>query len=111
VAVKIIDISEHGVRIETPASLAPAELCQVSVNAPAGTVVLSTRVARCRLDMVKQDDGSIVRVYHAGLEFTDDITESKEIKALISEVCTVEDDEAAEVTTKETTEGKIVRAM
>jgi len=111
VAVKILDISEHGVRIESPAALAPAELCQVTVNAPAGTVVLSTRVARCRLNMVTQDDGSVARVYHAGLEFTDDFTESKEVKALISDVCTVEDEEPAEATTKETTEGKIVKAM
>ena len=114
VAVKILDISEHGVRIESSASLAPAELCQVTVNAPAGTVVLSTRVARCRLDMVKQDDGSVVRVYHAGLEFTEDFTESSEVKALMSEVCTVEEEVTAEVTTNETdetTEGKIVKAM
>jgi len=111
VAIKILDISEHGLRIETPAALAPAELCQVSVNGPAGTLVLSTRVARCRLDMVKQDDGSVVRVYHAGLEFTEDLTESKEIKALISEVCTVEDDETAEVATEAITEGRIVTAM
>ena len=111
VAVKILDISEHGVRIESSASLAPAELCQVTVNAPAGTVVLSTRVARCRLKMVTQDDGSIGRVYHAGLEFTDDFTESKEVKALISEVCTVKDEEPAEVATEAITEGEIVRAM
>jgi hypothetical protein len=111
VAVKILDISEHGMRIETPAALAPAELCQVTVNAPAGAMVLSTRVARCRLNMVKHDDGSIARVYHAGLEFTEDYSESKKVKALISEVCTVEDEEPAEVAKKDTTEGKIVKAM
>ena len=111
VAVKILDISEHGMRIESPAALAPAELCRVTVNAPAGAVVLSTRVARCRLNMVKHEDGSVGRVYHAGLEFTDDSAESKEIKALISEVCTVKDEVPAEVKTKETTEGKIVKAM
>jgi hypothetical protein len=111
VAVKILDISEHGVRIESPAALAPAELCQVTVNAPAGTVVLSTRVARCRLKMVKHDDGSVARVYHAGLQFTDDSIESKEVKALMSEICTVKDEEPAEVAKKDTTEGKIVKAM
>jgi hypothetical protein len=111
VAIKILDISEHGVRIESPASLAPAELCQVTVNAPAGTVVLSTRVARCRLKMVTQDDGSVARVYHAGLEFTDDLSESKEVKALISEVCTVNDEETTEAATEAITEGRIVTAM
>ena len=111
VVVKILDISEHGMRIESPVAMAPAELCQMTVNAPAGAVVLSTRVARCRLKMVKQDDGSVARVYHAGLEFTDDFAGSKEVKGLISEVCTVEDEVPAEVTTNETTEGKIVKAM
>lgn len=111
VAVKILDISVHGMRIESPTPLAPAELCQVNVNAPAGTVVLGTRVARCRLKMVTQNDGSIARVYHAGLEFTEDYTESKEVMALISEVCTVEDEEPAEVKSNTVTEGKIVKAM
>ena len=111
VAVHILDISEHGVRIESPTALAPSELCQLTVKAPAGSLVICTRVARCRLNMVKQDDGSIVRVYHAGLEFTDDYTESKEVKTLISEVCTVEDEEPAEVTKDEITEGEIVKAM
>ena len=112
VKIKVLDISEHGLRIESPAALRPAESCEVTVTAPSGTVVLRARVARCRLSMVKQDDGSIARVYHAGLEFSEEDCGNEEIKALMSEVCLVE--QPAEMTTdstRETTEGKIVSAM
>ncbi len=112
VKIKVLDISEHGLRIESPAALRPAETCEVTVKAPGGAVVLRGRVARCRLNMVKQDDGSIARVYHAGLEFSEDDCGSEEIKALMSDVCLIE--QPAEMTTEsqsETTEGKIVNAM
>ena len=112
VKIKVLDISEHGMRIESPAALRPAELCEVTVKAPGGTVVLRARVARCRLNMVKQDDGSIARVYHAGLEFSEEDCGSEEIKALMSDVCLIE--QPAEMTTDaatKITEGKIVSAM
>ena len=112
VKIKVLDISEHGLRIESPAALRPAESCEVTVTAPNGTVVLRARVARCRLAMVKQDDGSIARVYHAGLEFSEEDSGSEEIKELMSQVCLVE--QPAEMTTEapvQTTEGKIVTAM
>ncbi len=112
VKITILDISEHGIRIESPAALRPAEVCEVTVKAPSGTVILHGRVARCRLNMVKQDDGSIARVYHAGLEFSEDDCESEDIKSLMSEVCIVE--QPAEITTEtpeEITEGKILNAM
>ena len=112
VAVKILDISEHGLRIESPAALRPAETCEVTVKAPTGTVVLRARVARCRLNMVKQDDGSIARVYHAGLEFSEEDCGSEEIKALMSEVCLIEQPaEMSTESTTEVTEGKILTAM
>ncbi len=107
-----LDISEHGIRIESPAALRPAEVCEVTVKAPSGTVILHGRVARCRLNMVKQDNGSIARVYHAGLEFSEDDCESEDIKSLMSEVCIIE--QPAEKTTEtpeEITEGKILNAM
>jgi len=112
VKIKVLDISEHGLRIESPAALRPAETCEVTVKAPGGAVVLRGRVARCRLNMVKQDDGSIARVYHAGLEFSEEDCGSEEVKALMSDVCLKE--QPAEMTTEsqsETTEGKIVNAM
>ena len=112
VAVKILDISEHGLRIESPAALRPAETCEVTVKAPTGTVVLRARVARCRLNMVKQDDGSIARVYHAGLEFSEEDCGSEEIKTLMSEVCLLEQPaEMSTESTTEVTEGKILTAM
>ena len=112
VKITILDISEHGIRIESPAALKPAEVCEVTVKARNGTVILHGRVARCRLNMVKQDDGSIARVYHAGLEFSEEDCESEETKSLMSEVCIVE--QPAELTTEtpaEITEGKIVSVM
>ena len=112
VKIRVLDISEHGLRIESPAALRPAEVCDVTVKGPGGAVVLRGRVARCRLNMVKQDDGSIARVYHAGLEFSEDDCGSEEVKALMSDVCLIE--QPAEMTTEasaETTEGKILNAM
>ena len=99
--VKVLNLSEHGILIESPVGLPPAGLCEVTVKAPSGLKVLRARVARCRLNMVKQDDVSILKVYHAGLEFSEDVAGSPEIKALMCEVCVFE--ELAEMTTTATT--------
>jgi len=111
VPVKVLDISEHGMRIESPIGMPPAGMCEVNVEAPDGTLVIDARVARCRLKMVKQDDGSITRVFHAGLEFPEEYCGCKEVKALMDQVCKLEDEEQDEITTSPITEGKIVKAM
>jgi hypothetical protein len=59
--------------------------------------------------MKKQDDGFMGKVYHAGLEFSEDVAGSQEIKTLMLEVCILE--EPAEMTTDAATNPGIKQAM
>ena len=102
--VRIVNISQHGMLIESPCGLPPAGICEVTVEAPSGPRVIKARVARCRAQMVKQDDGSVAIRFHAGLEFPEDLAEGLEVQELISEVCMLE----APVEQTETTAAGIV---
>jgi len=95
--VRIVNISPHGMLIESPCGLPPAGMCELTIEAPGGPRVIKARVARCRAQMVKQDDGNIAIRFHAGLEFPEDLAEGLEIQELMSEICTLEAslDEAA----------------
>ena len=88
--VRILNISQHGMLIESPCGLPPAGVCELTVEAPGGPRVIKGRVARCRAQMVKQDDGSVAIRFHAGLEFPEDLAEGLEVQELISEICTLE---------------------
>ena len=88
--VRIINISQHGMLIEAPCGLPPAGICEVTVEAPGGPRLIKARVARCRAQMVKRDDGSVQIRFHAGLEFPEDLAEGLEVQELISEICTLE---------------------
>ena len=88
--VRIVNISQHGMLIESPCGLPPAGMCELTVESPNGPKVIRGRVARCRAQMVKQDDGSVAIRFHAGLEFPEDLAEGLEIQELISEICTLE---------------------
>jgi hypothetical protein len=88
--VRIVNISEHGMLIEAPCGLPPAGMCELTVESPSGPRVIRARVARCRAQMVKRDDGGVVIRFHAGLEFPEDLAEGLEIQQLISEICTLE---------------------
>ena len=88
--VRIINISEHGMLVESPCGLPPAGMCELTVEAPGGPRVIKARVARCRAQMVKQDDGSVAIRFHAGLEFPEDLAEGLEVQELMSEICTLE---------------------
>ena len=88
--VRIVNVSQHGMMIESPCGLPPAGMCEVTVESPGGPRVIRARVARCRAQMVKQDDGNVVIRFHAGLEFPEDLAEGLEIQQLISEICTLE---------------------
>jgi hypothetical protein len=88
--VRIINISQHGMLIESPCGLPPAGICEVTVEAPSGPRLIKARVARCRAQMVKKDDGSVAIRFHAGLEFPDDLAEGLAVQELMSEVCTLE---------------------
>jgi hypothetical protein len=96
--VRIINLSQHGMMIETPCGLPPAGMCELTVEAPGGPRVIRARVARCRAQMVKQDDGNVVIRFHAGLEFPEELAEGLEIQQLISEICTLEGPVEAEST-------------
>jgi hypothetical protein len=88
--VRIVNISKHGMLIESPCGLPPAGMCELTVEGPSGPRVIRARVARCRAQMVKQDDGGVVIRFHAGLEFPEDLAEGVEVQQLISEICTLE---------------------
>jgi hypothetical protein len=88
--VRIINISQHGMLVESPCGLPPAGMCELTVEAPGGPRVIKARVARCRAQMVKQDDGSVAIRFHAGLEFPEDLAEGLEVQELMSEICTLE---------------------
>ena len=107
--VRVLNISEHGLLIESPIGLPLAGTWNVTVKAPSGPKIIRARVARSRLKMVMQDDGSVARVYHTGLDFTEEYAGTEEVLALISEVCTFE--EPAEMTADPVTNGGIAQAM
>ena len=88
--VRIVNVSQHGMLIEAPCGLPPAGMCELTVESPSGPKVIRGRVARCRAQMVKQDDGKVAIRFHAGLEFPEDLAEGLEIQELISEICTLE---------------------
>lgn len=88
--VRIVNISQHGILIESPCGLPPAGMCELTVESPNGPKVIRARVARCRAQMVKQDDGGVQIRFHAGLEFPENLAEGLEIQELISEICTLE---------------------
>ena len=52
--------------------------------------MIKARVARCRAQMVKLDDGSTAIRFHAGLEFPEELAEGLEVQDLISEICALE---------------------
>lgn len=88
--VRILNISKHGMLIESPCGLPPAGMCELTVEAPSGPRVIRAKVARCRAQMVKKDDGKVAIRFHAGLEFPENLAEGLEVQQLISEICTLE---------------------
>jgi hypothetical protein len=88
--VRILDISEHGMLIESSCGLHPSGKCELTIETPSGTRVIQGRVARCRAQMVQQDDGSASMKFHAGIEFPDDVAEGLDVQELISEICTLD---------------------
>ena len=88
--VRVLNISKHGMLIESPCGLPPAGMCEITVEAPSGPRVIRARVARCRAQMVKKDDGKVAIRFHAGLEFPEELADGLEIQQLMSEICTLE---------------------
>ena len=90
IEVKVINISEHGLMIESPSGLPPAGICELTINTPSGPKKVRARVARCRAQMVKRSGDRVAVRFHAGLEFLDDFAAGPEVRDLISELCTLE---------------------
>ena len=89
IEVRVVDISEHGLMIESPSGLPPAGICELTINTPKGTIKIRARVARCRAQMVRHKAGKVSVRFHAGLEFLDDFAEGFAVKELISAICTL----------------------
>jgi hypothetical protein len=88
--VRILNISNHGMLIDSPCGLPPKGICELTVEAPGGPHLIKARVARCRAQMVKDDEGKVSIRFHAGLEFPEELAEGLEVQELISEICTIE---------------------
>ena len=88
--VRILNISQHGMLLESPCGLPPKGICELTIEAPSGPRLIKARVARCRAQMVKQDDGNVAIRFHTGLDFPEELAEGLEVQDLISEICTLE---------------------
>ncbi len=88
--VRILNISQHGMLLESPCGPPPKGVCELTIEAPSGPRVIKARVARCRAQMVKQDDGNVAIRFHTGLDFPEELAEGLEVQELISEICTLE---------------------
>jgi len=87
--VRIVDLSLHGMLVESPSGLPPNGTFEITVLAPSGEKKLRTEVRWCRAQMVQGDGGTKI-LYHAGLEFPDAGEDGLDITELISETCTVD---------------------
>jgi hypothetical protein len=106
---QVIDISEHGMLVETPSGLLPGNTCEFTVHAPFGDLVIRARIANCRAMMVKNAAGRSGIRFRAGLEFAEGFAASPEIKELISAVCSLEG--AGEVSGRVTLHGEMRQTM
>jgi hypothetical protein len=107
--IRVLNISEHGMLVETPFGLPPAGTCEMTLQVPGGEMVIRARVARCRADMVKRAGGQPQIRFRAGLEFFEGFAEGPEVKSLIAAVCSLEGD--AEVTGCVTLHEEMEQAM
>jgi hypothetical protein len=66
--VKIIDVSHHGMKVESASALPPTGPCDLWIPGDQGDVKLKVRVQRCRARFEQEGDERGL-VYQAGLEF------------------------------------------
>ena len=85
--VKVLNISENGILVESMIGLPPAGVCELTVAAPGGDRLIRARVARCRAKMVKGANGKTKMVFLAGLEFFEEDADGLDVHELISEIC------------------------
>jgi hypothetical protein len=90
--IRVVNISESGLLVEAPFGLPPAGVCELTLNLPGGEIMIRAKVARCRANMVKTATGGVAVVFHAGLAFDKTLVGSPEIKKLIADMCSLEND-------------------
>jgi hypothetical protein len=69
IPVKIIDVSGHGMMVESSSAVPPAGACDLWVPGDNGDVKLRVRVQRSRAQFVNGHNGGRGLVYRSGLEF------------------------------------------
>jgi hypothetical protein len=68
--VKLIDVSEGGVQLESTLGLPPASVCQLKIFSEDEELILRAEVRRCRAQLTKKDGVRCV-CYRSGLEFVE----------------------------------------
>jgi hypothetical protein len=84
--VSVLDVSEHGLLVESSTPVRPGGTCEIAIEVPGGERMIRAEVRRCRAQMVESEKGPRI-VYHAGLEFNQPAAGGEEVKNLISELC------------------------
>jgi hypothetical protein len=70
IPVRIVDVSEQGMQVESSSALPPAGQCDIWLPADDGDVRMRVRVQRCRARFIKSESGDGgALVYLAGIEF------------------------------------------
>jgi hypothetical protein len=90
IPVRIVDVSRHGMRVESTSALPPAGECDLWIPGDDGDVRVKIRVQRCRARFMQRDDGYRGLTYQAGLEFIE--MDEKARFALVTIVQRLEDE-------------------
>lgn len=69
IPVRIVDVSSHGMMVESSSAVPPAGACDLWVPGDEGDVKLRVRVQRSRAQFVSGSGSSRALVYRSGLEF------------------------------------------
>ncbi len=69
IPVRIVDVSQHGMQVESTSALPPSGECDIWLPTDGGDVKMRIRVQRCRARFVQSQEGYRGLVYQAGLEF------------------------------------------
>jgi c-di-GMP-binding flagellar brake protein YcgR len=69
IPVRIVDVSRHGMQVESTSALPPSGECDIWLPTNDGDVRMRIRVQRCRARFVQSEDGFRGLVYQAGIEF------------------------------------------
>jgi c-di-GMP-binding flagellar brake protein YcgR len=69
IPVRIVDVSGHGMMVESSSAVPPAGACDLWVPGDNGDVKLRVRVQRSRAQFVNGHNGNRGLVYRSGLEF------------------------------------------